>query len=345
MQLPSLRERSHEASDDTAYQHNPIDSHELTGKGPAHIVYLSRCKPTIKPLVPDENKAEPPYKGQCRSPGTGDLTLDLIPGLKDSTRKCSRPVRSSSSNYSETPSLEDDDSEVPTIQPPPSPPHTNSLHLCDLDKYSRANDRLSNLRSSSDSSGGKSVHGAAEEAAMAAQGWQTVLKSSQGRQNTSAAQYQEVAPKGGTKNDAPTCNEQDVETNLPERVQNSHPASHWTMSRDLPRPNSSIRNHHLPIFSQYDGAYDVSQQDDFGATNATTRRTTDPSEETEQHTAHASTKRRASHFSLRSLSSSLVTKRPRLSLRKFATTVRREFAYVRQKLRLRTAADRRRFEA
>lgn len=61
----------------------------------------------------------------------------------------------------------------------------HTLQLASLEKYSRANDCLSNLRSSSGSvSSGVSVHGAAEDAATAAKGWQAELSSMLGTDRT-----------------------------------------------------------------------------------------------------------------------------------------------------------------
>ncbi|KAL6855146.1 hypothetical protein ACO1O0_006284 [Amphichorda felina] len=232
MQLPSLRERSHETSDDANHQHDPTDAVNLTSKGLDYLPHLSRGNPTIKPAVADEDGADGLYKGQCHSPGVGNLTLDMIPGPENSTHEQAGPVSSCSSNYSATPSLEDDKSEAPTVEPSPSPYDINSLHLSDLEKYSRANNCLSNLRSISDSSGGESCDGT----------------------------------------------------------------------------NASLGD-------------------------------------TEQHIPNAATKRRASHFSLRSLSNSFATKRRRLSVRKFATAIHRQFVDMSRRLRRRTTADRRCFEA
>ena len=342
MQLPSLRERSHETSDDVNHQHGPTDAVNLTSKGLDYLPHLSRGNPTIEPAVADEDGADGLYKGQCRSPGVGNLTLDMIPGPEKSTHEKAGPASSCSSNYSATPSLEDDKSEAPTVEPSPSPHNINSLHFSDLEKYSRANDCLSNLRSSSDSSGGESIHGAAEEAAMAAEGWESVLRSSRGRQSVSAARYQEFALNSGSKDDTSTCNTQYGKYDKPaspRTFQRPQLTRRWSMSRVSPQPNSSTHDHHLPVVSQYDGTYDSNQKNDPGATNTTAKRRNASLGDTEQHTPNAPTKRRASHFSLRSLSNSFTTKRRRLSVRKLATAIHRQFVDMSRRLRRRTTAD------
>lgn len=348
MQLPSLRERSHETSDDANHQHDPTDAVNLTSKGLDYLPHLSRGNPTIKPAVADEDGADGLYKGQCHSPGVGNLTLDMIPGPENSTHEQAGPVSSCSSNYSATPSLEDDKLEAPTVEPSPSPYDINSLHLSDLEKYSRANNCLSNLRSISDSSGGESVRDAAEEASMEAEGRQSVLRSSRGRQSVSAARYQEFRLNSGFKDDTSTCNTQYGKydkPNSPGTFQRPQLARRWSMSRVSPHPNSNTHDHHLPVVSQCDGTYDSNQQNDSGVTNTTAKRRNASLGDTEQHIPNAATKRRASHFSLRSLSNSFATKRRRLSVRKFATAIHRQSVDMSRRLRRRTTADRRCFEA
>lgn len=107
----------------------------------------------------------------------GDLKLTIFKSIDKNTSKTNsrghmRQVSSSSSTYDGGGSMS------PPLAPGAmSPPHHGTMNLRDLEKYSRANDRLSNLRSDSDSvgSGGEDVRGAAEDAADVAQGWEAIL--------------------------------------------------------------------------------------------------------------------------------------------------------------------------
>ena len=109
----------------------------------------------------------------------GGLNLNIFKSsdkdtLKTNSRGHMRLVSSSSSTYDGGGSMS------PPLAPGTmSPPHHGTMNLKNLEKYSRANDRLSNLRSDSDSlgSGGEDVRGAAEDAAEVAQGWEAILSS------------------------------------------------------------------------------------------------------------------------------------------------------------------------
>lgn len=338
VQLSSLRERSNESSSSTeSDDHERIDACEWTGSGPEYLEFLGRCKPTIRPVASEAGAHEEyKYTGHCRSPGNGDLTIDMIPSPEKSTHEHTRQVSGSSSNYSNTPSLGDGDTLVVPAEPPASPPHTNTLNLRDLEKYSIANDHLSNLGSGSESAGGESVHGAAEDADVATQGWQSVVTRSKGRLDDGTAQPQEVAQNDGPSGDS---NERDQETNPLQ-----DPPRNLVANRGLmPRESLTLGRQLLSSFTQYDGIYEFIQQNRPGMANTTREQATTSTEAAQHTTVHGSTKRKPSHFSLRSLSNA--TKRPRRTLRKFAATVHRGFSKARWKLRQRTAADRRSFEA
>ena len=194
--LPSVRERISE----TASRNNDngdtstgerVDAHTWTGSGPEYLAYLGRFKPTTNPLASDKT-AE--YTGQCGSPGFGNLTLDMISlHLRDASDDgCASQDSTSCSHYSSRRSSSEGsaDRAAFTVLPPDSPSRAtkNSLDIRGLEKYSHGNDRLSNLRSPSGSSGGDSVVGAAEDAAAAAQGWASLRTSWRRRQVNTGAQ-------------------------------------------------------------------------------------------------------------------------------------------------------------
>ncbi|KAF4123788.1 hypothetical protein GMORB2_5504 [Geosmithia morbida] len=159
MPLYTLRERSSEASPPEYLASLAFSSPRL-------------LSPTGSPPVrrPREQK-EQACRRQLREPG--GLSLDMFPkGEPCTDHDPGRLVSDASSScYDMSPpsTIRGGTAHDENLR------HGNTLRASGLEKYSRANDCLSNLRSSSGGSSGVSVHGAAEDAAAAARGWQRGL--------------------------------------------------------------------------------------------------------------------------------------------------------------------------
>lgn len=173
VKLPSLRERSNETSTSEISVLQPLSANINIGNGKKRDTLAGRGAAVVKREV-EMNPHFEDLQRRCAErleQKGGNLTLDAFKSQeKDSSGDHLRQVSSSSSVYGEVGSLS-------PPHAPGSPPHHGTMNLRDLKKYSRANHDLDNLKSntSSHGSGGDSVHGAAEDAAEVAQGWQTVL--------------------------------------------------------------------------------------------------------------------------------------------------------------------------
>lgn len=223
--LPSVRECSNETvarnnENGTTLAGERIDAHTWTGSGPEYLAYLGRFKPTTNPLA-SEKTAE--YTGQCASPDFGNLTLDMISlHLRDASDDGYASQDSTSrSHYSSSRSSSEGsaDRAALTVPPPNSPPRAtkNSLDLQGLEKYSYGNDRLSNLRSISGSSGGDSVVGAAEDTAVAAQGWASLRTSWRRRRAHTGAQTTGLTAQVDGTGDEDICGMPEDRTETPGR--------------------------------------------------------------------------------------------------------------------------------
>ena len=343
MKLPSLRERSNETSSDQ--QQERIEIGAWTGTWPEYLEYLAarsrgrqhRATDTRGKYQQQANTpaaVHPDFK--CTRPGNGNLSLDMFP-LSEPLEMGERPRSASDSSSS----YDDDDAAHPgNNRPaegdaPKSPPPKNTLQLSDLEKYSRANDRLSNLRSSSGSanSGGRSFHGAAEDAAAAVEGWESLLR-------LSGSHDQHMRENKG-QHDEPDGYHRDTEAARRVTSQNRRTmpfvgkSFRWHTAGGESH-SSNHENRKRNSVPQMDGPVDFHQS----------IRATESSEEplSPIHD-HGGTKRKASHFSLRSLSSSFAAKRPRISFRKLATSVSKGFTQAKRNLRQRNVEDRRNFEA
>lgn len=335
MKLPSLRERSNETSVDL---HNErIDIQAWKGSWPEYLEYLvdfqksqkahprSNIPTRTQVLTPDEYAKLP-------RPSNGNLDISMFP-VTESTQplKDSRNASGSSSNYNASPPTSTDGHVAR------SPPTNNTMHLSDLHKYSRANDRLSNLRSSSRSadSGGNSVIGAAEDAAVAALGWESMLGDT-GPHELPAQPVPNHQHESQISDSGLLCSSQQAKfDNIRERE-----APRRLSARRLPFVGSISQA--IPV-SDTSPSQDIPQFD--GPSERKNEHQSRDASENPDTSLKGTNKRKASQFSLRSLSDTFSAKRPRLNIRKLATTVGQSLSQARRTLKQRNLNDRRNFEA
>ncbi|KAK5998299.1 hypothetical protein PT974_00674 [Cladobotryum mycophilum] len=235
-------------------------------------------------------------------------------------------VRSASSSY---PSQGNASTRV---QSPDSILRANRLSLTDLSRFSRANDRLSNLRSSSSLSelhdrSTRENQEVLQESSSAIAQWQKELRP----RPSSYLQYElsesaEVLPSDSLSQQMPS-------------------SSRASPSRAVDSPGLTWQGLHA-IRAQYDGVHEANLP------SPTPELNSPPSYAPPSYTQHLpgkQSKRKASYFSLRSLSNISLGKRPRLGLRKWANNVYQQgsnrLRLARQKFREQAELDRKMFEA
>lgn len=230
-------------------------------------------------------------------------------------------VRETSSSY---------DSEiVPRVQSPASPPHYNTLREVDIAKYSESRHCLSDLHSSGAESAEDDTSDAVEEAAAVINKWQSVPRSKETTYNQyELADSQEVLPSDSVSqaNNSP-----------PALVEKKSPTRRILELINAPRPSFSESIHAMRL--QYDGVGDIRNQDS-------------PNPEAVprpmySHDVPRGNKRKASQFSLRSLSGHLPSKARKL--KDLANTVihegGRKLSEARKKLKQQKEIEKKRFEA
>jgi hypothetical protein len=257
-----------------------------------------------------------------------DLRLDASDPSSSTAENISRHLRKTSSSY---PSQGNASTR---IQSPESMFHPNKLSLTNLSRFSKANDRLSNLRSTlsdegHDMSMSTAPPEAMEEAITAIAQWQGELPprissynkyqlsesaevlpgdSASQQQNPSGAQLPLLTPRSAKGRGGLTWGSV-------EHIKGQLDGTHETISRFESSPDPAIRSPCAPVNQEH---------------------------------PHKRSKRKASVFSLRSLTNSL-SKRPRFGLRKWASTVYQQGSQrlnmARLKWRHQPRQDRRAFEA
>ncbi|PTB45794.1 hypothetical protein M441DRAFT_76843 [Trichoderma asperellum CBS 433.97] len=228
---------------------------------------------------------------------------DPSPSMTDDIKNISRYLRRTSSSY---PSQ----GHVSTrVQSPESMFRPNKLSLTDLSRFSKANDRLSNLRSTLSSDGGydktmsTAPPEATEEAITAITQWQS-----------------QVRPRVASYNKYQLSESGEVLPSDSASQQQSPSGVHFLP----PTPASATSKGGLTWGSvehfkgQLDGTHETSSR--FESPDLALRLPGAPSNHGHPH---RQSKRKASVFSLRSLTNSL-SKRPRFGLRKWASTFYRQ---------------------
>ncbi|KAM0250002.1 hypothetical protein ACHAQJ_008807 [Trichoderma viride] len=256
-----------------------------------------------------------------------DLSLDASDPTSSTKENISRHLRKTSSSY---PSQGNASTRV---QSPESLVHPNKLSLTNLSRFSKANDRLSNLRSTlSDEGYDMSMSTAPPEAMEEA--------------ITAIAQWQgELRPRVASYNKYQLSESAELLPSDSASQQQSHSGAHLP----LPTPRSAKGRGGLTwrsvehIKGQLDGTHETMNR--FESPDPAIRL---PCAPINQERPHKQSKRKASVFSLRSLTNSL-SKRPRFGLRKWANTVyqqgSRRLNMARLKWRHQPRQDRRVFEA
>ncbi|KAI9897033.1 hypothetical protein N3K66_008055 [Trichothecium roseum] len=216
-------------------------------------------------------------------------------------------VRSSSSSYHSRSS-----EPRPASRSPPPSDRRNTLRMSDFSKYSRENDRLSNLQSSSGTDGGsgEAVYDAAQDAAEAVRVWEG---GGRPERRVSWNRYElpdspEVLP-----SDSASLRGK-LETMLGTAGGGGGGGGEEQPLPEVPTYRPSFESI-TTIQDQYDGAKDQDHGEPDGSPNPTT--TPRPALGGIEDVENRRHKRKASAFSLRSLTSNL-SKRPRLRFRKKA---------------------------
>lgn len=267
-----------------------------------------------------------------------NLRFETLKSTSPSADILIRRVRSASSSY---PSQDHD---LSRVQSPESAAGSNRLSFSDIERFGRANDCLSNLRSNSPSTDFPVIgseadsHEAVEEASTAIAGWQD-----EPRKDKLPYNRYELAE---SSEDLP-CDSQSQHFSRPVVT----PATPSPATSNGPKPSDnpvldwdSIHAAETQIRGQYDGIHDAYHK----LTSPDPAQAFFPCTPTHSQPSTWQSKRKASHFSLRSLSNSF--KRPRLGFRKWASHVyhqsSRRLSQACQKWRLaHNHHDRRAFEA
>lgn len=242
-----------------------------------------------------------------------DLKLNAADATPSVMENISHHLRKTSSSY---PSQ---DGGSTRVQSPDSMLHANRLSLTNLSRFSKANHRLSNLRSTlSDDGHDVSMSTcppeAVEEASNAIAQWQDELPP-----KAKPAESAEVLPCDSASQQLP------------------HPTP-----RSAKDAGGVTWESHDLLKGQYDGIHEPNNR--FESPDPALRPRTPASQEN----PHRRSKRKASVFSLRSLTNSL-SKRPRFGLRKWASSMYQQtsqrLSLARLKWRQQARRDRRAFEA
>ncbi|RFU73142.1 hypothetical protein TARUN_9107 [Trichoderma arundinaceum] len=256
-----------------------------------------------------------------------DLKLGASDPTSSTTEDISRHIRKTSSSY-----LSQGNTST-RVQSPESISHPNKLSLTNLSRFSKANDRLSNLRSTLSSDEGCDASmstgspEAIDEAATAVAQWQAEIRPRIASYNRyQLSESTEVLPSDSASQQSPS---------------GAHPPLSTPRSaKDAGMVTWGSVGH---IKGQYDGTHEANSR--FESPNPTIRSPCTPAN---QEHPHKLSKRKASAFSLRSLTNSL-SKRPRFGLRKWASTVyqhgSQRLSLARSKWRHQARQDRRMFEA
>lgn len=223
--------------------------------------------------------------------------------IKDAADGLLTRVRSSSSSYHSRSSGEP----RPASRSPPPSDRRNTLRVSDFSKYSRENDRLSNLQSSSGTDGGsgETVYDAAQDAAEAVRVWDRGCRP---ERRVSWNRYElpdspEVLP-----SDSASLR------GKPETMLGTMGGGEEQPLPEVPVYRPSFESI-TAMQDQYDGAKDQDHAEPDGSPDPTT--TPRPALGGIEDVENRRHKRKASAFSLRSLTSNL-SKRPRLRFRKKA---------------------------
>lgn len=218
-------------------------------------------------------------------------------------------VRSSSSTY------DAQDSVMSRVQSPDTPVLCPTIRVADFSKYGQANDSLSNIHSSSSASevtfGGNPCE-PLKDAADAILEWQGEICSDSPQYNAfSHAEISEVLPSDSLSG-----------------------SISFGMFRPLEVKKRHVMEKEPSVRFQYDGGNDHRNAD---------------SPSIPPHFGPRAAKRKAPHFSLRSISSQIAAKRPRLGLRKMASTAyekgSRQLSQVRRRLVEQSKSERKDFAA
>ncbi|KAL7785202.1 hypothetical protein V8C37DRAFT_394530 [Trichoderma ceciliae] len=256
-----------------------------------------------------------------------DLKLDAS-DPSSMTEDITRRLRRTSSSYPSQGNVST------RVQSPESMCHPNKLSLTNLSRFSKANDRLSNLRStlSSDEAYDVSMSTGPPEAMEEA--------------ITAIAQWQgELRPRIVSYNKYQLSESTEVLPSDSASQQQNPSGAHLPLSTPLSAKDTAALTWGSvePIKGQFDGAHEANNR--FESPNPAIRSPCTPAN---QEHPHRQSKRKASVFSLRSLTNSL-SKRPRFGLRKWASTVYQQGSQrlnlARLKWRHQARQDRRMFEA
>ncbi|KAH6607773.1 hypothetical protein Trco_004086 [Trichoderma cornu-damae] len=257
-----------------------------------------------------------------------NMKLDVPDPASPTTKGIRRHLRKTSSSY---PSREDVSTRV---QSPESMLHPYKLSLTNLARFSRANDRLSNLRSTLSSDGGYDVS------------MSTAPPEAMEEAITDTAQWQgEPRPRAAPYNKYQLSESTDVLPGDSASQQQNPSGAHLPLST----PRSANDAGGLTwgsvelLKGQYDGTHEANNR--FESPDPTIRSPCTPAN---QEHPHKQSKRKASVFSLRSLTNSL-SERPRFGLRKWASAVYQQGSHrlslARLKWRQQARRDRSMFEA